>query len=136
MIIVFDPKYQNAITNIKFDPVPEGTVEHLRAIGVSFIEYDGRMTPTDIMTDMFVDGDGTLQPKMKPSVETGTTILADASDSFVVAGLPKDVSVLIDGEKHVLPDGVLEFSTDNPGRYRIQINDPRMAAVDVEIIAK
>jgi hypothetical protein len=50
-------------------------------------------------------------------------ITADGVDEAVLSGLPEPCTVYVDGVPEEVLDGSLEFSVEDPGYYRIVVNE-------------
>mgnify|MGYP006132953845 CR=1 FL=1 len=65
--------------------------------------------------------------KMKQPLEvvwSSLQVIADGVDEIVLDGLPIPCTVYVDGEAILVEDGNFEFSTEDTGSYRVQVNHP------------
>lgn len=135
MIIVYDPAENNRITNIKFDPVPEGSEEHLAGQGVSFVVYSGELTAEQLITFAFVNADGEVELKKEIAPMEPLHIAADGVDTATIEGLPDPINMMIDGNLVSVTGGVIEFTSEDIGVYVIKTNDLSVISWSVEVHA-
>ena len=62
-------------------------------------------------------------------------IVADGADLATLTGLPDPCDIIVDGIRHQITGGLLEFSADTPGAYPIQLMDYRFFEKEWTIVA-
>jgi hypothetical protein len=71
-----------------------------------------------------------------PCTISKTSLLADGVDSIVISNLPNPCHVLLEGEgEYTTSDGVLEFTMEMSGEYRVICHSPLYLDVEYNINA-
>ncbi len=113
MFLIYNPQTGAGIYTIE-SPYGEGTYETLVGSGQPFV-----VAPKGIVTDYYVeDGQAKLRPSMSITWADGkNTILANATDTCTIEGVPAGATVRVDGE----PAFLNTFGADTPGTYRVEV---------------
>jgi hypothetical protein len=74
------------------------------------------------------------KPQIVP-VPSKITLVADGIDSIIITGLPVPCTVIFDGTRYDVPDGVFEFTVNLPGDYSIKVEALNMLSYETAVIA-
>ena len=86
-----------------------------------FIEYTGEL---DITPGQHFVASGEVEEKTLLDVSWDTTtITADGVDEAILTTLPNPCTVYVDGDPVVVTDGSFEFAANNPGVYRVSVEE-------------
>lgn len=69
------------------------------------------------------------------AVWSSQQVLSDGIDEIVLDGLPIPCTVSVDGDPFLVEDGNFEFSTEDIGTYKVQVNHPEYILETWEIEA-
>jgi len=77
-----------------------------------------------------------VMPKPEnPSIIDKLLMLADGLDLTTISLLPNPSTVTLDGTSYEVTDGILEFTLDVPGTYKIKIDSFPFKDLTFEVIA-
>jgi len=68
-------------------------------------------------------------------IVSGNTLLADGTDTVTISDIPVGTKYWNGITSFVIDDGVLEFTTDIPGTYRITFSNVEYIAGEVTLVA-
>ncbi|WP_435657953.1 hypothetical protein [Brucella pituitosa] len=131
MIIVYD--MHGRILWISANADVKAYTENLRDQGYRYLVQEVEADPVDVVVGFYVL-DGSLTERPKASISS-LEIQANGADSAVITGIPEGVSVSIDDEQYEVSGGSLEFTTDDPGTYRIAIDAWPLMPFEAEVKA-
>lgn len=109
------------ITHVVMIYRPE-LVEHLRAMGATFIEVDEASADPD---KRYVDEGALRDRPVAPITLTAEEILADGADTALVRGVPAGWQIRVDGASAGVSDGSdIEMVSSEPHVYTIEAEGP------------
>lgn len=75
----------------------------------------------EFTSDYYHDGTAPVLRPDNPSTLDKTNIQSNSTDTATISNIPSPADVFINGKRYEVTDGVLEFTTDTPGSYRIRV---------------
>lgn len=131
MIIVYD--VHGRILWISTNADVEAYTANLRDQGYRYLVHEADADPVDVAVGFYVL-DGSLTERPQAAISS-LEIQADGEDTAIITGIPEGVSVSIDDEPYEVSGGSLEFTTGDPGTFRIAIDAWPLMPFEAEVTA-
>jgi hypothetical protein len=137
----------------KFDPTPNGQIDHVYCIHVEGPDEERivgiTIEDTELAESMMADIENTFntlyynhtteQVTPRPIITASinqTDLISNGVDIAIISNLPIPCTITIDPEIYEVTDGVFEFTVDTPGTYTIKAECFPYQPKEWEVIAE